>query len=318
MADKKLSYSKINRHDHSRHVPKENRIKEPVSDKIVNVLIYLIMTAFMILSVYPLYYCLVASFSDAKAILSNTEPLLLPIKPYTLHGYKMAFQNVGIPIGFRNTVGYVLGGTLLSLAVSTMGAFFVSRKYFYIRNVAMKMIMVTMFFSGGIIPMFFVVRWVGIYDTPWSFVLPYLVSSYNLIIMRTFFQGIPDSLEEAALLDGANEIQILVRIILPLSTAVIAVIAMYYGVGYWNSWYPALMFMRNRALYPLQMFLREVLITEQETSVAKDVTAQSSEAFDRELVKYCMVIISTVPILVIYPFLQRYFVKGVMIGAIKG
>ena len=130
--------------------------------------------------------------------------------------------------------------------------------------------------------------------------------------------GIPDSLEEAALLDGANEIQILFHVIIPLSTAVIAVIAMYYGVGYWNSWYPALMFIRNKEWWPLQMFLREVLITEQETSQAKDVTTMSAEAFDRELVKYCMVMISTVPILCIYPFLQRYFVKGVMIGAIKG
>jgi putative aldouronate transport system permease protein len=299
-------------------IRRENKIRTTVGDKLVDILIYFLMTVFMFIALYPLYYCAMASFSDAKSILANTEPLLLPIKPYTIHGYQMAFKNVGIPIGFRNTVLYVILGTLGSLFVTMLGAFCVSRKYFFLRGFAMKMILVTMFFSGGIIPMFFVVRWIGIYNTPFSFVLPYLVSSYNLIIMRTFFLGIPDSLEEAALLDGANEVQIFFHVIIPLSTAVIAVIAMYYGVGYWNSWYPAMMFIRNKVFWPLQMFLREVLIEETDASVAQDVTSQSSEAFDRELVKYCMVMISTVPILVIYPFLQKYFVKGVMIGAIKG
>lgn len=299
-------------------ITKENQIKNSMGDRVANFLIYFIMTVLCIICIYPLWYAGVASFSDAKGILANTEPLLLPIQPMTVHGYELAVQNVGIPIGFRNTVLYVVGGTVASLVVTALAAFCVSRKYFYIRGVAMKLILVTMFFSGGIIPMFFVVRWIGIYDTPWAFFLPYLVSTYNLIVMRTFFMGIPDSLEEAALLDGANEIQILVHVVVPLSTAVIAVIAMYYGVGYWNSWYPALMFLRNKAYWPLQMFLREVLIQEAETSTAKDVTSMSAEAFDRELVKYCMVMISTVPILCIYPFLQKYFVKGVMVGAIKG
>ena len=297
---------------------KKNGVQRSAGTIAVDVIMYILMTALMIVCVYPLYYCLVASFSDAKLILSNTEPLLAPLKPYTLHGYVMAMQNAGIAIGFRNTLIYVIGGTILSLVVTTAGAFCVSRKYFYIRGVAMKMILITMFFSGGIIPLFFVVRWIGIYNTMWAFVLPYGVSAYNMIIMRTFFAGIPDALEEAALLDGANELQILVHIIIPLSTAVIAVIAMYYGVGYWNAWYQSMMFQQDRNLFPLQMFLREVLITDQSQSVAKDVTQQSAEAFDRELIKYCMVIISTVPILCIYPFLQKYFVKGVMVGAVKG
>ena len=297
---------------------KKNGVKRSTGALIMDIIIYVLMTILMIVAVSPLYYCLVASVSDAKQILASTGPLFAPLKPYTMHGYKMAFQNAGVLIGFRNTLFYVVGGTLLSLSVTMAGAFCVSRKYFYIRGIAMKLILVTMFFSGGIIPLFFVVRWIGIYDTVWAFVLPFGVSAYNLIIMRTCFSGIPAALEEAALLDGANELQILVYVIMPLSTAVIAVIAMYYGVGYWNSWYPSLMFQRDRNLFPLQMFLREVLITNQSTSVAKDVTMQSAEAFDRELIKYCMVIISTVPILCIYPFLQRYFVKGVMVGAIKG
>ncbi len=299
-------------------IRQENRIKISVGDRITNVLIYVIMTILMLVAVYPLYYCLVASFSDAKAILANTKPLLAPIAPFTFHGYQLAVKHQGILIGARNTVSYVVAGTLLGLFVTMLGAFCVSRKYFLIRGAAMKLILVTMFFSGGIIPLFFVVRWINIYNTWWAFILPWMMSSYNLIIMRTFFMGIPDSLEEAALLDGANEVQILFHVVLPLSTAVIAVIAMYYGVGYWNAWYQSYMFQRNKELWPLQMFLREVLIVQNETSNATDITTMSAEAFDRELVKYCIIIISTVPILVIYPFLQRYFVKGVMIGAIKG
>ncbi len=299
-------------------ITRENRIKTSMGDRITNVVLYVIMTILMLVAVYPLYYCLVASFSDAKSILANTKPLVAPIAPFTFHGYQMAVRHQGILIGARNTVSYVLTGTLIGLFVTMLGAFCVSRKYFFIRGAAMKLILVTMFFSGGIIPLFFVVRWLGVYNTWWAFILPWMMSSYNLIIMRTFFMGIPDSLEEAALLDGANEVQILFHVVMPLSTAVIAVIAMYYGVGYWNAWYQSYMFQRDKTLWPLQMFLREVLIVQNETSQATDITTMSAEAFDRELVKYCIIIISTVPILVIYPFLQRYFVKGVMIGAIKG
>ena len=280
--------------------------------------VYLGMTLLMFIAIYPLYYSLVASFSDAKSLLSTYGPLWAPLQPYTLRGYMLSFMNRGIVIGFQNTVVYVVAGTVLGLVLTTLGAYCTSRKQFMIRGLAMKMILVTMFFSGGIIPLFFIVRGVGIYNTRWSFFLPYAISSYNLIIMRTFFLSIPETLEEAARLDGANDLQILFHVYIPLSTAVIAVITMYYGVGYWNSWYQALMFMRNRDLYPLQMFLREVLITNQSQNTAADVTSMAGQSFDRELIKYCTVVISTVPILVIYPFLQRYFVKGVMMGAIKG
>ncbi len=299
-------------------VKAQNKIKRTTGDWIFSIALYIIMTGVMIVAVYPLLYCLFASFSDAKQLLSHYGPLWWPIQPYTLEGYRLSFLNAGIPIGFRNTAFYVVVGTALGLLLTGMGAFCVSRKYFMIRGIAMKMILVTMFFSGGIIPLFFVVRGLKIYDTPWAFLLPYAMSSYNLIIMRTFFMGIPESLEEAAILDGANELQIFVKVYIPLSSAVIAVIAMYYAVGYWNSWYQALMFLRNRGLYPLQMFLREILITDQSTTTAVDVTTMNAESFNRELIKYCTVIISTVPILVIYPFLQKYFVKGVMVGAIKG
>jgi putative aldouronate transport system permease protein len=186
----------------------------------------------------------------------------------------------------------------------------------------MKFITFTMFFSGGIIPLFFVVKNVGIYNTRWAFILPWAMSAYNMIIMRTFFMGIPDALEEAALLDGASDLQIFYKVYIPLSTAVIAVIAMYYGVGWWNSWYQSLILQPDNKLWPLQMILRETLISNQTVSAqagqAMDVTQMAEESYTRELVKYCTVVVATVPILIIYPFLQKYFVKGVMLGAVKG
>ena len=287
------------------------------SELIVDIIIIVVMIALMIITVYPLLYTLFASFSDARKLLNVTGPLWWPIEPYTLQGYQLTFSNAKLGSSVVNTLWYVGVGTIIGLLITGMAAFVLSRKNFMIKGIIMKLIMVTMFFSGGIIPLFFVLRNIGIYNTRWAFLLPWAMSAYNMIIMRTFFQGIPESLEESALLDGATDLQIFFRIYVPLSTAVIAVIAMYYGVAWWNSWYQSLIFQPDNKLWPLQMILRETLITNNKAT-ATDVTTMAEEAYYRELVKYCTVIVATVPILVIYPFLQRYFVKGVMIGAVKG
>lgn len=284
---------------------------------IADVIIIIAMLALMFITVYPLLYTLFASFSDAKSLLKVEGPLWGPLQPYTLRGYELTFQNAKLGVSVLNTLFYVLVGTFMGLIITGMAAFVLSRKNFMLKNIIMKLIMFTMFFSGGIIPLFFVVRNIGIYDTRWAFLLPWAMSAYNMIIMRTFFLGIPESLEESATLDGATDLQIFFRIYVPLSTAVIAVIAMYYGVAWWNSWYQSLVFQPTSTLWPLQMILREVLITNTK-SATTDVTSMAEESYTRELVKYCTVVVSTVPILVIYPFLQRYFVKGVMIGAVKG
>lgn len=293
------------------------QIGRTTSERVVDVIIIVAMTALMFITVYPLLYTLFASFSDAKKLLNVTGPLWWPIAPYTLQGYQLTFSNAKLASSVWNTIWYVLVGTAGGLLITGMAAFVLSRKNFMLKNLIMKIIMFTMFFSGGIIPLFFVVKNIGIYNTRWAFILPWAMSAYNMIIMRTFFLGIPESLEESALLDGATDLQIFFRIYVPLSTAVIAVIAMYYGVAWWNSWYQSLIFQPDNKLWPLQMILREVLITNTKTSTV-DVTTMAEEAYYRELVKYCTVIVATVPILVIYPFLQRYFVKGVMIGAVKG
>lgn len=297
--------------------PHSGEVGRTTRERIADGVIVVLMVALMVVTLYPLLYTVFASFSDARRLLGHLGPLVAPLRPYTLEGYKLTLQNASIGIGFRNTIWYVFVGTALSLLGTGLGAYVLSRKNFLPRKICMKLITFTMFVSGGIIPLFLIVKGINIYNTRWAFILPWMISSFNMIIMRTFFEGIPESMEESALLDGANDLQILFRIYVPLSTAVIAVITMYYGVGYWNSYYPSLMFHTKRQLYPLQMFLREVLITNQKAS-AGDVTAMAEEAYTRELVKYCTVVVSTVPILVVYPFLQRYFVKGVMIGAVKG
>ena len=287
------------------------------SSYITDAIIVIIMLALMFITVYPLLYTVFASFSDAKQLLKLEGPMWWPLEPFTLRGYELTFQNAKLVPSIFNTLFYVIVGTLGGLVITGMAAFVLSRKNFMLKNIIMKLIMFTMFFSGGIIPLFIVVRQIGIYDTRWAFLLPWIMSAYNMIIMRTFFLGIPESLEESATLDGATDLQIFFKIYVPLSTAVIAVIAMYYGVAWWNSWYQSLVFQPSNSLWPLQMVLREVLITNTK-SATTDVTSMAEESYTRELVKYCTVVVSTVPILIIYPFLQRYFVKGVMIGAVKG
>ena len=287
------------------------------SSYIADAIIVIIMLALMFITVYPLLYTVFASFSDAKQLLKLEGPMWWPLEPFTLRGYELTFQNAKLVPSIFNTLFYVIVGTLGGLVITGMAAFVLSRKNFMLKNIIMKLIMFTMFFSGGIIPLLFVVRQIGIYDTRWAFLLPWIMSAYNMIIMRTFFLGIPESLEESATLDGATDLQIFFKIYVPLSTAVIAVIAMYYGVAWWNSWYQSLVFQPSNSLWPLQMILREVLITNTK-SATTDVTSMAEESYTRELVKYCTVVVSTVPILIIYPFLQRYFVKGVMIGAVKG
>ncbi len=291
-------------------------------EKITDVVIYLLMIVLCVVCIYPLLFTVFAAFSDAKKLMNRTGLLFAPLMPMTLQGFKLTFSNAKLVVSIGNTLIYVIGGTLLGLVITALAAFVLSRKNFMLRGVIMKFITFTMFFSGGIIPLFFVVKNIGIYNTRWAFILPWAMSAYNMIIMRTFFMGIPDALEEAALLDGATDLQIFYKVYIPLSTAVIAVIAMYYGVGWWNSWYQSLILQPDNKLWPMQMILRETLISNQTVSAqsgqAMDVTMMAEESYTRELVKYCTVVVATVPILVIYPFLQKYFVKGVMLGAVKG
>lgn len=297
--------------------PEKNRIKRSAGETLFDIFNITFILLLVVITVYPLLYTVFASFSDARALLKHEGALLYPLGPATLQGYRMTFSNPNILQGFSNTAAMVVSGTALGVVMTMMGAYVVTRKQFKPRGIMMKAILLTMFFSGGIIPTFFVVRGVGLYNNFWSMVVPSALNTYNLIILRTFFLGVPDSLEESARLDGANDLQVLFKIFLPISLPALAVITLYYAVDYWNSWYPALLYIRDRKVYPLQMFLRELLILNENVESASG-KQMVTEAYTRELVKYCTVVVSTVPILVVYPFLQKYFVKGVMIGAIKG
>jgi putative aldouronate transport system permease protein len=238
---------------------------------------------------------------------------------FTTAGYRIVFNNPNIRTGYMNTFFYVGAGTAVSMLVTAMAAFVLSRKTFLWRREVMLMITFTMFFSGGMIPSFLLVRNLGLIDTRWAIIWPSLLSTMNIIIMRTGMGSVPVSLEESAYLDGANEWTIFWRIIVPLSKASLAVITLYYTVSNWNSWFHAAIYLRRRSLFPLQLILREILIQNDPRNMLEEGMADDRvEAFFiRELVKYCTIIIATVPILCAYPFIQKYFVKGVMIGSIK-
>lgn len=286
-------------------------------EKVFDVINVIFMLAMIVITLYPLYYVVVCSVSDPKLLMGHEGPLLTWLGDFTLDGYRRTLNNPNIVGGFMNTVINLVIGTILNMLLTIFAAFVLTRRYFYIRNVMMKLMTFTMFFNGGLIPLFLIVRSTGIYNTRWANFVPYLVSTYNVIIMRSFFASLPESLEEAALIDGANDWQVLRHVILPLSKPVIAVIALYYGVGHWNSWYPSMIFIRDSDLHTLQYVLRGILISN-DTSAGAEGASVAEISLAAELVKYCTVVISTVPIMLVYPFLTKYFEKGVMIGAIKG
>lgn len=287
-------------------------------EKIFSVFNVMIIAAVAITCVYPMIYVILASFSEPTR-LSQYSGVLYRTLGFTVEGYKLVFKNPDIKNGYINTIFYVITGTAVNIVMTTISAYVLSRKAYWI-GVLMFFVTFTMFFSGGIIPLYLTVKSLGISGTRLALILPTAISTWNLIVMRTSFQGVPISLEEAARIDGAKDFVILTRIIVPVCAPIIAVMILFYGVGHWNAWFYAMVFLRDRELYPLQLFLREILISNLSDSMVmlNDVDPTANTDTYRQLIQYCTVVIATVPILCLYPFLQRYFVKGVMIGAIKG
>lgn len=281
----------------------------------VNGVLLIVITAIVL---YPLLFTLSASFSDPKMV--TTGKLILWPVGYNLEAYREVFNNAEIWLGYRNTIIITVLGTALNLLMTTLGAYPLSRRDLYGRKVLMVIFTFTMFFSGGIIPIYLVVQKLHLLNNWLSLLLPGVISTYNLIIMRTYFQSsVPYELQEAAFIDGCSNTGILIRIILPLSKPIIAVLALYYAVDHWNSYFSAMLYIDKRVLYPLQMFLREILVMNQ----AQNLMDSSAEEMARrvmraETIKYSVVVVSSAPMLLIYPFIQKFFVKGVMIGAIKG
>ncbi|WP_211745606.1 carbohydrate ABC transporter permease [Paenibacillus sp. Marseille-Q4541] len=285
-------------------------------DRIFDIVNYTILILLVIATLYPLLYVLFASFSDAAKLLANKGILWRPLG-FSLDAYKSVLANPGIALGFRNTLFIVVVGVIVNLFMTSLGAYVLSRKNVMWNKVFMFLIIFTMFFSGGLIPLYLVVKGVGLLDSLWSTIIPFSISTFNLIIMRTAFMGIPDSLEESAKIDGANHFTILFRIIIPLSMPVIAVMILYYAVDKWNGWFYASVFIKTRELFPLQLVLREILISNSTESMSTGASAGDRFQIG-ETIKYATIMVATVPILCVYPFVQRFFVKGVMVGSLKG
>ena len=292
------------------------KIKRSLGERLFGGANAILMTGLIIVTLYPLLHVLNASFSDSGQLMAHRGLLLFP-KGLTLESYKLVLSNPNILSGYRNTLFIVVVGTALNLLFTILGAYTLSRKSFMLRNPIMLAIVFTMFFNGGIIPSYLLINnTLHMGNSLWALIVPGLISSYNLIIMRTSFQEISESLLESARMDGAGEMLILWRIVVPLSMPVIAVMILFYGVSHWNSWFGAILYIRDRNLFPLQLVLREILIQNSTDSMTTGASAVDKEAIG-ESVKYATVMVATLPILFIYPFLQKYFVKGVMIGAIK-
>ena len=287
------------------------------ADKVFDILDYVLLTIAFLLVVYPLYFVVIASVSDPIAVYEG-RVIFRPIRP-TLEGYARIFSYESLFTGYRNTILYTLVGTSVNVLLTVTAGYALSRKELVGRNVMMMGVMFTMIFSGGMIPNYLLVRSLGLYNTMWALILPGAVSTWNLIVCRTFFQQtIPDELREAAELDGCGDTAFFLRVVLPLSASIIAVMVLFYAVTHWNSYYNALIYLSSTSKYPLQLVLRNILIVNTLDDMVNDVATQAAQQRMGDLIKYGMIIVSSLPLLILYPFLQKYFVQGVMIGAIKG
>lgn len=298
---------------------KNNIIKPTPADRVFRYVSLLFLSVVMILLTYPLIFVINASFTDPLKL--YTSPILLYPKGINFGSYSIAFANSDIWTGYKNSAIYTLLGTTVNIVMTILGAYPLSRKDFYGRNVLTFFYSFTMFFGGGLIPYYLVVSGLGLVDNIWTMIIPGAVSVYNMIIMRTYFStNIPTELEEAAKIDGCNNLRLLLSIVLPLSTPILAVLSLYYGVDHWNGYYHAMIFLNDRSKYPLQLFLREILIQSEMSDMLQIATDEkySQRMMDQLGLKYVVIVISTVPIFVIYPFLQKFFNKGVLIGALKG
>jgi putative aldouronate transport system permease protein len=299
---------------------KQGLWKTLTGDRLFNIFAFIVLTLTLIVVFYPLYFLVIASVSSPDAIYSG-QVWLWP-QNVTLEGYQRIFADPSIVTGYRNSAMYTVSGTVISVALTLMAGYALSRKDLVGRNVIMVFLVITLFFDGGLIPRYLIVRDLGMLNTMWAMILPNAVSVFNIIIARTFFEmTIPDELREAASIDGASNAQFFVQVVLPLSTPIIAVLVLVYAVGNWNSFFDALIFITDENLYPLQLVLRNILTQSDITANSAMLTGVSSYADQQrvtELIKYGMIIVASIPLVVLYPFLQRYFVKGMMIGAIKG
>jgi len=293
-------------------------IKESGVDRLFTIVNYAALALVLLVILYPLIYVVSASFSSSYAIISG-RVWLWPVEP-SLEGYIAIFKNKNVLTGFYNTFIYTALGTFVNVIMTILAAYPLSRKDFRYRKAFMLLMVFTMMFSGGLIPNYLIVKELGMINTIWAMVIPTALSVWNVIIMRTYFQTtIPGELLEASQMDGCNDFKFIGRIVIPLSGPIIAVIALFYAVGHWNQYFNAMIYLKSQSMYPLQLVLRDILIqNEVNIEMMGNVKSVAARQGLRELLKYSLIIVSSLPLIIAYPFVQRFFVKGVMIGSLKG
>ena len=296
----------------------KRKVKISTGDQMFYLISGLILTAIFLLILYPCIFVVSASFSSGTAVQSG-KVILWPVD-ISFVGYDTVFHNVNIWKGFINSLFYTFAGTIINVTLTMLAAYPLSRKDLVGRDKLMLFFTFTMFFNGGIITNYILVSKLGLIDPRWSMLLPGAMSIYNMIIARTFLQNsIPNELLEAAELDGCTDIQYLFQVVLPLSKAVLAVLVLFYGVAHWNTYFNAMIYLRNRELFPLTLFLKEILISGQiDPSTVSDPELAEKVSQLAGVIKYSLIVVSMVPVMIVYPFVQKYFVKGVTIGAVKG
>ncbi|MGE5613825.1 MAG: carbohydrate ABC transporter permease [Bacillota bacterium] len=299
---------------------KKSKAKLSVADKMYLGIVYSFLALFTLSILYPLIYMVSCSFSSAESLVRG-QVFFLPVNP-TLQGYKAVFSNDQVWSGYFNSIVYTVTGTIAGVVVTFIGAFVLSRREFPLRDFITVLFLVTMFFNGGILPTYILIKNMGLYNTIWAIILPGAFSVWLAIVGRTFIKStIPEELYEATSIDGGNYIQYLTMVILPLSKPILAVIALNYAVGHWNSYFNALMYLKDSDKFPLQIILRNIVIAnifDPNSINSTDVKTMIERQYLVELLKYSLIIVSSAPLLIVYPFIQKYFIKGVMIGAIKG
>jgi len=293
-------------------------IKQTRGEKIFSVINYILLFITCIVCLYPLWHVAMASISDPIEVFAKRGFYFTPIGKVNFRGYKLVMNNPNISSSFLNTLFYVVAGTSLSMFLTILGAYVLSRKGVYWNKFIMKLIIVTMYFQGGLIPFYLMVKNMNLLDSRLSIILPIAVNTWNLIVMRTAFAAVPDSVIESAKMDGASDWRIVWTIVVPMAQANVAVIVLFYAVRMWNEWFNPSMFISSKSKYPLQLLLREILLQNDTKSMTQlGVVGQTQQESYRLLVKYCTIMVATVPILLVYPFLQRYFIQGIMIGSLK-
>lgn len=287
-------------------------------DKAFIILVYVLLSVVMLIVLYPLIYIVSASFSDPQAVVSG-KVMLWPVD-VTLRGYKAVFKNPKILTGFMNSFIYMGVGTIVNLIMTMLCAYPLSRKEFTARNKIAALFVFTMYFSGGLMPTYMVVNKLGLINTRWAMIIPSAMSTYNMIIARTYMvNSIPDELYEAAQIDGCSPFKYLLKVVVPLCKPILAVLTLYYGIAKWNNYFDAMLYINDASLQPLTIVLREILIQNQiDPTMLTDASAIAKLQGMTELLKYAVIVVASVPVLAIYPFVQKYFVKGVTIGAVKG